>query len=394
MSISQTTSSEKTLWHGLLDTLIRFAMVATLVAACYEVFRPFLYLLVWSVILAINLYPLQCMLKGRLGGKDGRAATLIVLSAFALLAVPIYFLGASMTESVGKAIEWVRGGTFHISPPPESVAAWPLVGDKLYGFWQQAATDLTGIAQKLAPQLKDVSLIMLGKLAGFGLGLMMFLLALIIGGVIIAFGESGSRSALQICDRVFGPGQGANVTKLCTSTIRAVAQGVIGIAFIQMLLTGIAFVVMGIPGAGLLALMVLIFGIGQLPATLVNIPVIIYVFATQGASVATVVFAVYVFLAGLIDNLLRPLLLGRGVDVPMAVILIGSLGGIVAKGLIGLFIGPVILAVGYQLFWRWVDQSQESALPSPNQQSSLQGTAARAEMVPQMSPAKDGGLGL
>src|SRR5512146_1444514 len=355
--------AERALYRGLLDVLIRAGMVAALVMSCYEVFRPFLYLMVWSLILAINFYPLQRMLKGKLGGKDGRTATLIVLTALVLLVLPIYFLGVSLTESVQNAVDWVKGGTFHISPPPESLAAWPLVGQKLYGFWQQAATDLTGLAQKLAPQLKDVSLTLLGKLAGFGLGLMMFLLAMIIAGIIMAFGESGSRSSLEIAERVFGPGQGGQVAKLCTATIRAVAQGVIGIAFIQMLLVGIGFVVMGVPGGGLLALAVLLLAIMQLPASLVTFPVIIFVFATEGASVATIVFAVYVFVAGLVDNVLKPLLLGRGVDVPMAVILIGSLGGMATMGILGLFIGPVVLAVGYQLFWRWVRNAPPTGEP-------------------------------
>jgi predicted PurR-regulated permease PerM len=147
---------------------------------------------------------------------------------------------------------------------------------------------------------------------------------------------------------------GPQIAELCTATIRAVAQGVVGIAFIQMLLIGIGFVLMGIPGAGLLALAVLLLGIMQLPATLITIPVIVYVIATQGVSAMTVIFSVYVFVAGLADNVLKPLLLGRGVAVPMPVVLIGALGGMVTGGIIGLFIGPVLLSVGYQLFWRWV----------------------------------------
>jgi predicted PurR-regulated permease PerM len=361
-----TPDSQRAFSRGLLDVLIRAGLAAGLVIYCYQVLRPFLYLMIWSVILAINLYPLQRILRAKLGGKDGRAATLIVLIAFAVLSVPVYLLAASMTESVAGAVEWVRGGTYHIPPPPESVAAWPLIGDKLYAFWQQAATDLTGLALKLAPQLKDTSLSLLGRLAGAGLGLMMFLVAMIIGGIVMAFGESGSRSALRIAERVFGPGHGANVAQLCTATIRTVAQGVIGIAFAQMLLIGLGFVLMGVPGAGLLALGVLLLGIGQLPASLITLPVIGYVFATEGASVATIIFAIYVFVAGLIDNVLKPLLFGRGVDVPMAVILIGSLGGMATAGIIGLFIGPVILAVGYELFWRWVDQPPESELSIPN----------------------------
>ena len=356
--------SDRAQQQGHLDVLIRAGMVAALVVGCYTVFSPFLYLMIWSLILGINLYPLQRLLKSRLGMRDGRAATLIVLSAFALLAIPLYVLGVSMTESADAALAWVRSGTFHISPPPESVAMWPIIGRKLFDFWQQAASDLTSLALKFAPQLKDIGIVMLGKLGGFGLGLLMFLLALVIAGVIMAFGDSGERSAIEIAERVFGADQGAPVAKLCTGTVRAVAVGVVGIAFIQMLLIGTGFVLMGVPGAGLLAIVVLVFAIAQLPASLVTLPVIIYVFATDGASLATIVFAVYIFVAGLVDNVLKPLLLGRGVAVPMPVILIGSLGGMATMGIIGLFIGPVLLAVGYELFWRWVRKTAPQDAPA------------------------------
>ena len=279
---------------------------------------------------------------------------MIVLIALGVLLVPVYLLGISLVTSAQHALTVVKSGGFHIPPPSESVASWPLVGERLYGVWLQAATDLTSLAQKFAPQLKGVSLTLLGKLAGLGMGLLMFIAALIIAGIIMAYAQNGHRSAVQIASRIFGPDRGPKITELCTSTIRAVAQGVVGIAFIQMLLIGVGFVLMGVPGAGLLALAVLLLGIMQIPATLITLPVIVFVIATQGASVATIVFSVYVFVAGLIDNVLKPLLLGRGVAVPMPVILIGALGGMVTNGIIGLFIGPgdprgrlpVVLAMG------------------------------------------------
>jgi predicted PurR-regulated permease PerM len=230
------------------------------------------------------------------------------------------------------------------------------VGKRLYASWLQASTDLTSLAQQFAPQLKTATLTMLRKLAGLGMGLLMFMAALVIAGIFMAYAQGGHRSAVRIASRIFGEGKGQRITALCTATIRAVAQGVVGIAFIQMLLIGVGFVLMDVPGAGLLALVVLLFGIMQLPATLITLPVIVFVFATQGASAATIVFSIYVFVAGLIDNVLKPLLLGRGVDVPMPVVLIGALGGMVTSGIIGLFIGPVLLAVGYQLFWQWIDE--------------------------------------
>jgi predicted PurR-regulated permease PerM len=364
-----TPTPERVLSQGLLDVLIRAGLIAALVIFCYQIFHPFLNLMLWSLILAITLYPLQEKLRGKLGNKEGRTATLIVLISICILIVPIYLLATSMAASVENGLAMVKSGSFHIRPPAESVADWPLVGKRVHAFWLQAATDLTGLAQKYAPQLKGITLTMLGKLAGLGMGLLTFFAALIIAGIFMAFAESGSRSAVQIADRLFGPGKGPQITHLCTATIRAVAQGVVGIALIQMLLIGVGFVLMGVPGAGVLALAVLLLGIMQLPATLITLPVIAFVLTTEGVSAATIVFAVYVFVAGLIDNVLKPLLLGRGVEVPMPVVLIGALGGMVTNGIIGLFVGPVVLAVGYVLFWQWVEDQRQDPLPSEHEQT-------------------------
>jgi predicted PurR-regulated permease PerM len=346
--------SEKAFSRSLLDVLIRAGLIAVLVIFCFQIFSPFRDLMLWSLILAITLYPLQCRLKGMLGQKDGHISTLIVLIAIGILMVPIYLLGTSIADSVNNVMSLLKSGSLHVPPPTDSVAAWPLVGKPLYDLWQQASSDLPELVHKFVPQIKGISLTLLSKLAGFSMGLISFIFALIIAGIIMAYGKNGSRSAVQIASRFSGPIKGPKIAGLCTATVRAVALGVVGIAFIQMLLIGVGFVVMGIPGAGLLALAVLLIGIIQLPATLITIPVIAFVFGTEGASTATIVFAIYVFVAGLVDNVLKPLLLGRGVDVPMPVVLIGALGGMVTSGVIGLFIGPVVLAVGYQLFWQWV----------------------------------------
>ena len=364
-----TQTETKALSRELLDVMIRTGLIAGLVVFCFQIFYPFLHLMLWSVILAVTLYPLHVRLRGKLGGRDGRAATLLVTIGIAVLLVPLWFLGASMTDSVQNALATVRSGDFKIPPPAESVAGWPLIGKRVYDFWLQATADLTGLAQKFLPQLRDAGLVVLGKLAGLGLGLLMFVVALIIAAVILAYGERGADSAFRIASRLSGPDRALKITRLCTATIRAVALGVVGIAFIQMLLIGIGFAVMGIPGAGLLALAVLLLGIMQLPATLITLPIIVFVFLTRGADVATIVFAIYIFIAGLADNVLKPLMLGRGVAVPMPVVLIGALGGMVTSGIIGLFIGPVILAVGYELFWQWVDEQPPLVVAREQKQS-------------------------
>ncbi|BBP97160.1 AI-2E family transporter [Burkholderia sp. SFA1] len=360
--------TERTLSRELLDVLIRAGLVAVLAVFCFRVFVPFLDLMVWALILAVTLYPLQVRLRGPFGSKNGLIATLIILVAFVVILVPTYLLGVAVAESIERGMAVFKSGSFRIRPPAESVAAWPLVGQRIYDFWAQASTDMTGLAQRFAPQLKQAGLAVLGTVTGLGAGMLVFFLALIVAGIFMAHGEKGYQSAVQIAARISGPENGQQIADLCTATIRAVAQGVVGIAFIQMLLIGIAFVVRGIPGAGLLALAVLLIGIMQLPATLITLPVIIFVIMTNGVSAATIAFSVYVFIAGLADNVLKPLLLGRGVAVPMPVVLIGALGGMVTGGVIGLFIGPVMLAVAYKLFWRWVKDQPQAALPAEQKQ--------------------------
>ena len=341
--------------RALLDVLIRAGLIAALAVTCYEVFRPFLGLMLWAVILAITFYPLHGRLQHRLGLKAGHAASLITLITVLMLIVPVYLLAMSIAESVQAGFVLFERGTLHIPPADPDVQSWPLIGPQLFTLWQEAATDATSLVEQAAPHLKGVGLVVLGQLAGVGTGFLLFLGALVLSGVVMAYGSNGERSAVRIASRISGPDRGPQIAQLCTATIRAVAQGVVGIAFVQMVLVGVGFVVMGIPGAGLLALLVLLLGIMQLPVVLITLPVVGFVFFTEGASVGTVVFAVYSVLAGMADNVLKPLLLGRGVNVPMPVVLIGALGGMVAGGIIGLFIGPVILAVGYMLFWQWVD---------------------------------------
>jgi predicted PurR-regulated permease PerM len=339
----------------LLDVLIRAGLIAVLAIFCYEVFRPFLNLMLWSLILAITLYPAHIWLRSKVG-SDSRAATLLVVIAIATMLGPVYFLGTSLAESAEQAVGVVRSGEYHIPPPPESVAGWPLIGERLHAVWLSASTDLTPLVRKWAPELKGAGMTALGTLAGVGIGFLVFVAALIIAGVFMAFGQAGSDSAVRILSRLTGPDRGAKIAELCTATIRAVAQGVVGIAFIQALLLGVGFLIKGVPGAGLLALATLLLGIMQLPAMLITLPVIAIVLGMEGVTAGTIVFSIYTFVAGLADNVLKPLMLGRGLDVPMPVILIGAIGGMVTGGIIGLFIGPVALAVSYQLFWQWVDQ--------------------------------------
>ncbi|MBF4210354.1 AI-2E family transporter [Pseudomonas donghuensis] len=354
----------------LLDVLIRAGLIAVLVLFCFDIFKPFLNLMLWAVILAITLYPLSQRLGGWLGGRPRWAAVVLVIIGLACLIGPLSLLGASVADTVQQGITGFEDQRIEIPPPPANVRDWPLIGAPLYGIWAHASSDLSWAATQVAPHLKGLSKTLLTQLAGIGSGILMFLVALVVAGLIMAKGTTGQRAAVAIATRVAGPQRGEQLAALCTATIRAVAQGVVGIAFIQMLLVGVALVIMGVPAAGVLALLVLLLGITQLPVLLITLPVAIYVLAHDGVSASTVIFVIWILLAGLADNVLKPMLLGRGVAVPMPVVLIGALGGMLTNGIIGLFIGPVVLAVGYELFMSWV--AQPLAADSPAEEPALE----------------------
>lgn len=197
---------------------------------------------------------------------------------------------------------------------------------------------------------------------------LLFLGALIIAGIMMAYGDAGSQAMLRIFNRLAGSAKGARLQSLSTATVRSVATGVIGVAFIQALLLGAGFIMAGIPAAGVLALGVLLIGIVQVPAAIIAWPAIAYLWISGDASTTSnIVYSIYLFVAGAADNVLKPLLLSRGVNVPMPIILIGALGGMVTNGIIGLFVGAVLLAVGYRVFMEWVDKGEEGASAEPGE---------------------------
>lgn len=381
--VTSEATSQGSLSRQLLDALIRAGLIAVLAAFCYRVCAPFINLMMWALILAVTLYPLHARVQLRFPERRGTIAALIILIVFAAILGPMALLGFAFNDSIQHAMEALRGGGIHIPPPDESVSRWPAVGPRVYGFWQEASTDVNGLMQKFAPNLKQAGLALLGLLTGFGKDVLIFFGAIVIAGVIMAHGERGHASALQIASRISGPAVGLQITDLCTATVRAVALGVVGVAFIQMILISIGFVVMGVPASGLLAVAILLIGIMQLPATLITVPVIVFMMVTRGFGTATIVFSIYVFVAGLVDNLIKPFLLGRGVAVPMPVVLFGALGGMVSAGVIGLFMGPVILAVGYQIFWRWVrDQPMIDRLVANVDAKESRSAQTGAERIP------------
>jgi len=340
---------------GLLEVLIRAGLIFALAALCFQIFAPFLTLMVWGLILAVTLYPMQEYVAAKMGGRQGLAATLIVILGIALIVTPTAILMSSLGDSVQRLIHDVQSDALVIPAPRESVAGWPVIGERVYALWSQAHADLPALVKSMQPKIGDLAKSALAFVASIGGGLLLFLAALIIAGILMAFGRSGSRASLAISERLAGPARGAEFATLATATIRAVAQGVIGVAFIQAIIVGLCLLVAGVPWAGVLAMIALVLGIAQIPALIVTLPAIGYIWllGDYGKGEA-ILYTLLIFVAGLADNVLKPLMLGRGVDAPMPVILIGALGGMAAAGILGMFVGATLLALGYQLFMGWV----------------------------------------
>jgi predicted PurR-regulated permease PerM len=356
MSEMERTGSDQ-LSRDLVEAAIRIGLIALLVVTAFRIFSPFVSLMLWAVILAVALYPLHRRLARRLGGRSGTSATLIVLIGLVLIGVPTVNIGGAFVGEVHELYELMTADGASIRPPDPSVAEWPLIGEKIYEMWSAASTDLAAFFQKMQPQIGKIAQTALGVAASTMGAVLLFLGALIVAGVMMAFGESGSNAMLRIINRLAGPVKGPQLHALSTGTIRSVATGVIGVAFIQALLLGVGFALAGIPGAGILAVVALLVGIIQLPPLLLTLPVIAYLWgAGDSSTVVSVIWTVYLLIAGASDNVLKPLLLGRGIDVPMPVVLIGALGGMASAGMVGLFLGAVILGVGYQIFMDWVDE--------------------------------------
>jgi predicted PurR-regulated permease PerM len=353
--MTNTPSPEKLKQRLLLDVLINAGLLAGLVFLCFKILSPFLSMLLWAVVLAVTLYPLHQMLANKLGGKQGRAATVMVLLGVLLIGAPMAILSTSLAESVAGMAKHVNAGTLVVPAPPAKVAEWPLVGEKIHTAWNKAATDLPALIYNNRAEIGGLLKSALGLLAQSATGLLMFLFSFAIAGVIVAYGREGAYNARRICRRFMGSDRGDGFAVLSTSTIRAVATGVIGVAFIQAVLMGLVLIIAGIPFAGALAAIALVLGIAQVPALIIALPVIAYMWTIGDyATIPAVIYSVLLLVSGMADNVLKPLLLGRGVEAPMPVILLGALGGMVSSGLLGMFLGAVMLALGYQIFMGWV----------------------------------------
>lgn len=345
----------------LVETGLRLVLVAILVIWCYRIIAPFLSLLIWAVVLAVVCRPLHSRLTGALGGRARFAAVLVAVLLLSVLVIPVVVLSFSVVDGAKLVSQALETGDIHIPRPGQAIADWPIIGNMLHRVLDNFATNTEAALLKLAPQLKSLGVAALGALGRGGFALLQFAVGAVIAAAFLVKADQVTVPLRTFATRVVGE-RGEAFLTLATATIRSVFKGVIGVAAIQGLLAGIGIFAIGVPGAGLWALLVLILAIVQLPPLLILGPMMIWAFATLD-TLPAVLFTVWSVVVTMSDGFLKPALLGRGVSVPMLVILVGAIGGMLAAGVLGLFIGPVVLALAYELVSAWLAGQPAAADP-------------------------------
>jgi predicted PurR-regulated permease PerM len=364
----------RALLQRAVEIAVRLSLVGILVVWCFAIFRPFIIPIMWAIVIAVATYPIYAKLLRMVGGRNKIAGTLFVLLLLALLFLPTVRFAGSIVDNANDISDRLESGQLRVPPPSERVRGWPFVGEPLYRTWSEAAANLQSTLQRYGPQVRQLARRLLGTLAGIGRDVLMTAIAIVIAGFMLATAEQGDRTARALFVRLGGT-RGSEIVDLIRATIRSVAQGVLGVAVIQAVASAAGLVFAGVPGAGIWTLIVLLLAVMQLPPLLVLGPIAIYVFSANDSTAVSVVFAIWSLLVSISDSFLKPLLLGRGVSVPMPVILIGAIGGMIAYGIIGLFVGATVLAIAHTLFKGWMAAGADP-------EAVLSGEVSRPEMAP------------
>ena len=346
----------------VIQIAIRLVLLGALVYWSLVLLRPFIPILIWSIVLAVALYPVFDWLSLHLGHRPRLAAILTTLIVLAVFMGPATWLGIGLVDGLRSISAQLTSGDLSVPAPPDSVRDWPLIGAKLYDYWSAASINLQDTLRSIAPHLKPLAGPILTIAGSAGTGTIKFILSVVVAGFLFPSGPRLAAGIRNMLARIV-PERSNNLMALAGATIRTVAQGVIGVAVLQSLLAGVGLKIAGVPNAGVLAFAILVLGIVQIGSLPILLPVIIWIWTVKETGTALLI-TIFLVLVGLSDNALKPILMGRGLSTPVLVIFIGVLGGTLAHGILGLFIGPIILAVAWELLMAWSGEEPVVTLSS------------------------------
>ncbi len=347
-------------FEKLVDTIVRLAVLFFLLGWCFTILRPFVLVLIWSAVIAIAISPLHIIFTKMFRNRKILAAVVLTALMLSILIIPSWLVTQSVFEEVSHLRELNKDGELVIPPPGENTANWPAITKPVLDIWKLASVNLQEAALKYSDHLKVAGAWVLTAVAGIGMGVLQFVISIIIAGVLLAYSGPIAEAITKVFIKLSGD-HGGHFVDTAVTTIRSVVKGILGVAVIQAAMAGLGFFIAGVPYAGVWTVACLFFAIIQVGSGPIAIPVAIYMFSVSDTLTA-VLLAIWLAITLVSDNILKPLLLGRGAPAPMLVVFLGSIGGFITSGFIGLFLGAVILTIGYKLFMVWLNQEEK---PSP-----------------------------
>jgi predicted PurR-regulated permease PerM len=342
----------------IVDLVIRLLLLGLFAYLSLALIRPFLAVVTWAIILAVALAPVHGWLVRLLGGRRRLSAVILTLVALAVVIGPVAALTSNLIDSVHVLFERVGTGGLQLPPPPAWLETLPLIGPQGHAFWTTASTNMESTLAEHREILAPIGAKAITIISGLGLGLLKLILAIVLSGLLLVPGPHLAQWGRRIAARILAP-RGEQFMDMAAVTVRNVSRGVVGIALLQAILIGIVLQVAGLPGAGVFALIILILCILQIGPALIVLPLLIwawFVLPLPQALLLTVLLVPLTFM----DNALKPMLMGRGLSTPTLVIFMGVIGGTLSYGLIGLFVGPVVLAVFYDLLVSWLQHDPDA----------------------------------
>ena len=341
--------------NNSITTVLKIVFLLLLLAWCFFIIQPFILIVLWAIILAVALFPLYTAFVKKVGASKKKLTTVLFSLIMALLfIIPSYFIVSSVVESTISTTSQIRSNDFQIPAPDDKVRDWPLIGNKVYDNWLEASKDIEKYSVIHKDFILEQGKSLLSGFKGFIGALISFVISFLIAMIFMYKSEQGYKTAYSFLYKLVGDEDSKEILEMSRDTVRSVVKGILLVALIQCVLSFIGFKSIGLPGAGIFAFIVLVTAIVQIPAILTMIPAIILAFSISDTTPA-VIFTIYCILVGMSDNVLKPMLLGKGLKTPMIIILIGTIGGMLLHGIIGLFLGAVVLAVMHRLYVYWVN---------------------------------------
>jgi predicted PurR-regulated permease PerM len=344
--------------RDLTLTVLAVLSLAGLIGTSVWVMRPFLGALTWATMIVVATWPLMLRVEKAVGSRRWLAVTIMSLIPLVLVIVPLSAAIATLVGNVNTLVGWARTlADIKVPAPPSWLAGLPVVGEQATQLWQQVAAEgVDVLADKLAPYMSTLSRSFVAEIGNFGVVFIQFLLTLIIAAILYAGGENAAAWARRFGKRLAGR-RGEQMVVLSGQAIRGVALGVVVTALVQALIGGIGLLIAGVPFAAVLTALMFLLAVAQIGAAPVMTVAVIWLYWSGSPGWGTFLLVVTV-IVGTLDNFLRPILIKKGADLPLLLIFAGVIGGLIGFGLIGIFVGPMVLAVTFTLLRAWIEEGE------------------------------------